>query len=217
MFSEPFLVFADKVSPVHTAILVIDIQNDFFSEKGGVAERIERDRVRQTLDPRLKMLPNLQNFLAVARSKKVHVIFTLTERNPEEISGPMKEQKLRKNLKRELCKRGTWGANFVEGFGPEENETTIVKTRYSAFIGTRLDDYLKRNSLRTLIMTGVGTNVCVESTARDAFMLDYYVVFLNDLTAGLDSGLVAATHRNIDDHFGQVVSSNEVLKAWDTI
>lgn len=213
MTTAPLFTLEEIVKPIHTAILVIDIQNDFFSEKGSVSERIEKGKIKQTLSPRTKMLPELQRFLNEARAKKVRIVFTLTARNPEEVSGPMKELKKRRGLIRELCKCGTWGTNFVDGFGPEESETIVEKTRYSAFIGTNLNEYLRKNDIRSVVLTGVGTNVCVESTARDAFMLDYYVVFLRDLTAGLDDDLVAATHRNIDEHFGRVLLSKEVLKA----
>jgi ureidoacrylate peracid hydrolase len=115
-----------------------------------------------------------------------------------------------------FCRKGTWGADFVgEGIAPVGEEPVVVKHRYSAFIGTRFEAVLRTLGIKTLIMTGVGTNVCVESTARDGFMLDHHVVFLSDCTATASPGIAhEATLQNIRDHFGTVTTSDEVLAVW---
>ena len=115
---------------------------------------------------------------------------------------------------RPLCRKDTWGADFC-GVAPQGAEPVVIKHRYSAFIGTRFESVLKTFAIKTLIMTGVGTNVCVESTARDGYMLDYNIVFLSDCTATASPGVAhEATLQNIRAHFGTVATSDEVLAVW---
>ena len=78
------------------------------------------------------------------------------------------------------CQEGTWGAELY-GVRPEPGDQMITKNRYSAFINTNLDLNLRAQGIKTIITTGTSTDACVESTARDGFMLDYYVVFVDEL------------------------------------
>jgi ureidoacrylate peracid hydrolase len=109
---------------------------------------------------------------------------------------------------------GTWGADFYQ-LKPEPGDPIVNKHRYSAFVGTRLDSILRTFQRSSLIMTGVATNVCVESTSRDALFLDYHVVFMADATAANDGPAAhEATLENIRRHFGVVATTDEVLEAW---
>ena len=90
----------------------------------------------------------------------------------------------------------------------------VIKHRYSAFVNTDLDLILKAQQIKTLLITGTATNVCVESTARHAHMLDYHVVFLCDLTAASDPGLHEATLQNIQKYFGYVTASDDIQALW---
>jgi ureidoacrylate peracid hydrolase len=98
---------------------------------------------------------------------------------------------------------------------PLPDEPIVNKQRYSAFWGTRLDSILRTLKRDTLIVTGVATNVCVESTARDGCFLDYYVVFLSDCSAtGDGTAAHEATLENMRRHFGLVTSADEVVRCW---
>jgi ureidoacrylate peracid hydrolase len=94
------------------------------------------------------------------------------------------------------------------------SDLIIDKTRFSGFVpGTcRLDDELKTRGIDTLIVTGTLTNVCCESTARDAMMLDYKVVLLSDCTAALSDEEQRATLENIIQQFGDVMTADDVLQ-----
>ena len=92
----------------------------------------------------------------------------------------------------------------------------MTKHRYGAFESTDLDLVLRSQGIRTLIMTGVATNVCVETTARQAFLRDYYVVFTSDCTATYDQADHEATLRNIDAYFGEVVAAAQVQACWQS-
>ena len=76
---------------------------------------------------------------------------------------------------------------------------------------------LRSQGIRTVIMTGVATNVCVETTARQAFLRDYYVVFTSDCTATYSQPEHDATLRNIDSFFGQVASASEIESCWEPV
>ena len=110
--------------------------------------------------------------------------------------------------------------DFYQGFKPLPGEVVIDKHRFSVFADTYLDLILRRKVIRTLIMTGVATNVCVETTSRDGFMKDYYIVFLRDCTAAtfatakISEEMHNNTLRNIDLYFGQVVDSSDVIRCW---
>ena len=91
----------------------------------------------------------------------------------------------------------------------------MQKHRYGAFTDTDLDLILRSKGIRTLIMSGVATNVCVETTAREGFMKDYYIVFLRDCTASTLEELHNNTLRNIDRYFGVVVDSSDIYQCWE--
>lgn len=200
---------AQKINPKHAAVLVVDMQNDFCHENGVIAKQGRNMAFKKA------MVPKLVQFLSEARNHHVPVIFVRQVNFKEALSDAAKEQRRRTQPKygKLICREGSWGAGFyvVE---PEPGEVVITKHRYSAFIDTNLDLILRSTGIRTLIMTGVATNACVESTARDGFMKDYYIVFLSDCTATSALEDHEATLRNINTYFGTVAASNELVSIW---
>lgn len=192
---------------LHTsAIIVIDMQNDF-CDPNGAGSRYGAD-VTTIQD----MIPRMQRFFSGARAIGAQLIFVQCIHEPSTDSETWLFR--HDGVPRPHCRKGTWGADFC-GVAPQGAEPVVIKHRYSAFIGTRFESVLKTLGIRTLIMTGVGTNVCVESTARDGFMLDYNVVFLSDCTATASpGGAHEATLQNMRNFFGTVATSDEVLAVW---
>jgi ureidoacrylate peracid hydrolase len=90
----------------------------------------------------------------------------------------------------------------------------VTKHRYSAFYNTDLDSILRSNGIRTIVLTGVATNVCVETTAREGFVRDYYVVLVSDGTATYSAQDHEATLRNIDRFFGEVATIADIVSVW---
>lgn len=111
---------------------------------------------------------------------------------------------------------GNLGADWVDGLGPNgsERELCVDKHRYSAFIGTRLDQLLRSNGIRTVVVCGVATSGCVESTIRDAFMLDYYVVVAGDACGDYEQARHEATLSKMALSFGEVVSTDAITGRW---
>ncbi|MFQ5826048.1 MAG: cysteine hydrolase family protein [Dehalococcoidia bacterium] len=206
-----FASLREKIDPAHSAVVVVDMQNDF-CVAGGVLDQHGFD-----LSPMQSMIPRLKDFLEQARKRGLRIIFIRTEKGEEDITPPTRELMRRKGRKRFACRAGTWGAEFVEGIRPGEDELVVEKKRYSAFVGTDLETRLRERGIQTLVMTGVATNVCVDSTAREAFFRDFHVVFASDLSATDDPVLHQATLTNIEKHFGQVVSAQELLREWQAV
>jgi ureidoacrylate peracid hydrolase len=90
----------------------------------------------------------------------------------------------------------------------------VTKHRFCAFTNTDLDLVLRSHDIRTIVLTGVASNVCVETTARAGFVRDYHVVFSSDGTASYDNEMHEAALRTIDLYFGEVVAVDELVALW---
>jgi ureidoacrylate peracid hydrolase len=204
-----------KVAPEHTAVAVIDMQNDFIADGGMMGAEGWNLTLAQEMTRRLPRL------LAAARSAGVLVIFVRniysTEHN-HYLSDVWMEQAARKRPGGYVtipgCAAGSWGADYYGDIHPQAGDAEVTKHRYNAFINTDLDTILRARGIRTLVFTGVSTNCCVESTARDAFMRDYYVVLAGDATAGYADELHDASLRTIDSLFGEVTTIDALAKIW---
>jgi ureidoacrylate peracid hydrolase len=122
--------------------------------------------------------------------------------------------KSRPELKGKLLTEGTWDFAIVEELQPQAGDMVVRKTRYSGFAGTTLDSQLRSRAIRYLFFLGIATNVCVESTLRDAYFLDYWPILIAD--AALPAGSAAlheATLYNVENFFGWTLNSNQFLDA----
>jgi ureidoacrylate peracid hydrolase len=195
----------EKMTPAKTAVIVVDVQNDFCHPEGPLARKgADFSMVKE-------MMPNLHQLLEAARKYEVPIIFIQTfheEATDSEawtvITGM------------ELCRTGSWGADFFEVV-PQPKEIIVNKHRYSAFINTRLDTVLRTLKTETLVMTGVSTNVCVESTARHGFMLDYNIALVKDACASTSRTAHEMTLENIAGYFGSVVSVKQLVEDWKSL
>lgn len=200
-----FTTLGEMVDPKHAALIVVDVQNDFCHPEGVLA--------KQGRDISLirEMVPRLLSFVDQARRVNLPIIFIKVSHSRWEDSPVWLSKK--RSLEKLVCSEGSWGAEFYK-VSPREADHIVAKHRFNAFIGTDLDLVLRSMGIKTLIMTGVATNVCVESTARDGYQRDYYIVFLDDCTATYSLEEHKATLFNIDQYFGTVATSDQVVKAW---
>jgi len=120
----------------------------------------------------------------------------------------------RPELRGRLLTFGTWDFQIVDALAPQPGDVVIVKPRYSGFHGTDLDSVLRGRGIRNLLMVGIASNVCVESTLRDAYFNEYWPVMIEDATmpAG-PAGIQAATVYNVKTFFGWVANSEDVATA----
>lgn len=199
----------EKVDPKHAALVVVDVQNDFCHEDSPYG------KAGRDMAPVQAAVSRLLELIEAARAAGTLVIFVQVIHSAANDSDVWKEQKLRARGHLDpVCEEGSWGAEFYR-VAPKPGEPVVTKHRYSAFTGTDLDMILRTRGIKSLIMTGISTNACVESTARDGFMHDYYIVFVSDCTAAL-GGLERheATLANIRDLFGIVVTAEEIMNVW---
>lgn len=187
------------------AVIVVDVQNDYCHPEGALPQ------VGCDVSGVAEMMPQLHKLLHSARELNVPVIFiqTLHEKATDSDAWTTRSSGRSANV----CRRGSWGAEFYE-LSPEEDDIIVNKHRYSAFVNTRLDSVLKTLKIETLIMTGVSTNVCVESTARDGFMLDYHIVLAADACASYSQKAHEMTLENIEGYFGKVTDVVELIDIW---
>ncbi|MFQ5915695.1 MAG: cysteine hydrolase family protein [Nitrospinota bacterium] len=207
---------AKKVDSKHAALLVVDVQNDFAAE-GGMMDREGND-----LTSAQAIVPRLEQFIEQAREAEVPVIFIRNVYNTDAnwyLSDVWLEQAARSRkgsyVIHSVCGPDSWEGDFYK-VRPTEKDVIVTKHRFSAFQDTDLDLILRSRDIRTLIMTGIATNVCVESTARDGFFRDYYIVFTSDCTATYSKEDHEATLNNIGRYFGVAVTADEVAACWKT-
>ncbi len=212
---QPLGSLAQKVRPAHTALLVVDMQNDFCAS-GGLIAKDGRD-----VTPAQALAERLPAFIAAARAAGVMVVFIrcvyTTERNFY-LSDVWLEQAARKReggyTRIPVCRDGAWEGDFYGDVRPAPGDVVVTKHRYDAFHNTDLDTILHSNGIRTVLMTGVVSNVCVETTARAAFVRDYYVVAVDDGCAAYVAADHAASMSNIDRFFGEVSTIKQISALW---
>ena len=109
---------------------------------------------------------------------------------------------------------GSWGAQVHDSLPFEDSDRVLLKRRYSAFFQTDLDLYLREHEIRRVVVTGVALNICVRSTVHDAFFYGYDVWVVRDACMATGPREEASTLYDIQTHFGEVVSTAEVLEGW---
>ncbi|MHB8566378.1 MAG: cysteine hydrolase family protein [Nitrososphaerales archaeon] len=191
-----------------TALIVIDMQNDFCSVGGGMDRRGYNISYSQTI------IPAIASMLRICRAHEIKVFFVRGENSPMTTSPSWENRpsaKHDKNLGFRLIEPGSWGAQIVDELRPLPNEPVIVKTRYSAFINTELPFLLRNAGITNIIFTGMTTNVCVETCARDAFVMDFNVIVASNCVASPEPELAVASLKTIAKYFGRVDKSEAIL------
>ena len=203
-----------------TALLVIDMQNAFASP-GGMLDLAGID-VRPAADA----VANARMVCEAARAAGLLVVY-LTIGYPPDLStaggldspNPRKELSLclmreRPELRGKLLTFGTWDFQIVDELAPGPDDVVIVKPRYSGFHATTLDSYLRSRGVRNLLITGIASNVCVESTIRDAYFKEYWPVMIADATMPAGSSQIhEATLYNVRTFFGWITNAEDVTTA----
>ncbi len=198
------------VDPSSSTLIVIDVQNDFCHSDGAFG------KMGTDMGPIQEILPGVRRLMGDAREAGVPVVIFRVARSPHS-DWPAKERLGLLNDGPDytpIVVEGSWGAELCEGFEPEEGDILLTKNRYGGFTGTNLDLILRNLGVKTLIMTGVATNVCVESTSREGFMLDYNVVIVDDACAATSREEHEGTLLNCRKFFGRVATVDEVIAAW---
>jgi ureidoacrylate peracid hydrolase len=197
----------ERCDPRYAALIVVDVQNDFVSPEGSAGKRGE------DVGAAMAMIPNLTGLIDQARRVGLTIIYIRTTHSDwTDTASWVYRTSQKSGLS--TCREGSWGAEFYDGIVPLPTERVVIKHRYSAFINTDLNTVLKARGIQSVLVCGVATNVCVETTARDGYMYDYYVTMIDDCSAAYDAKLHMSTLENIRRHFGLVASSNQIIETW---
>ena len=189
-----------------TALIVVDVQNDFCHSKGVFSKYREAnlDRVQQAVK-------NLYTLIGKCREFEIPIIFIKTIHSPWTNSRSWLKRMKGSAEKMRICPPNEFGSQFY-AVEPQENDCIVTKHRYSGFVGTDLDLILRSKGIENILVTGVSTNVCVETTARDGYNRDYNVLLVEDCCGAYDNAEHAATLSNINKYFGTVVTSGILIE-----
>ncbi|MBW2119500.1 MAG: isochorismatase family protein [Deltaproteobacteria bacterium] len=209
-----------RVDLLQTAILVVDMQNAFV-RKGGYFDLVGHD-----ISATQRIVEPCQKIINAAREKGIKTIYLqmgyspdLSDKGPPESPYAYKAKvpillRERPELKDKLYIYGTWGAEIIEELKPHQEDIVIKKQRYDGFVGTNLDIILRTLGIKYLIFVGIATNVCVESTLRRSFFLDYFPILISDAVSQKGPRMMQeATILNVQSTFGWVTDSIRLIKA----
>lgn len=183
-----------------TALILIDLQNDFFR-----AEYEDQDRAR--LVERL-LTENINRLLDAARQHPIPVFFVITSLEPDGCNWNLRM----KDLGSAICVRGTEGEGIIPGLKIDEEDHFIHKTRYSAFFDTNLHEILQSKAIDTLIIGGINTHACIRTSAVDAFMRDYRVFIPEDCVASYDPEFHESSMKYFSKRIAMVLDLQEMIK-----
>ena len=202
-----------------TAFIVVDMQNAY-AKKGGMLDLgtgIDEARTNPVIAAH-------QRLLSAARAAGVKVIYLQFGYKPDlsDAGGPQSPN-VRKHMafkmieerpadREKLIIEGTWGWEIIDELKPEPDDLVVKKARYSGFAGTTLENQLNGLDIRHILFTGVATNVCVESTAREAYFREFWPILVEDAMDHTGPDFTReATLYNFESKFGWITQTDDVL------
>ena len=190
------------------ALLIVDMQNDFCAPGGYIDTVMGKDVAAAAT-----ICDNLTALVSAARTAGVPVIWIGSDYSPERIPVAMKRKLDQRDITAVCCEPGTWGAQWF-GVTPMPDESVVIKHAYSGFSNTPLHGVLPEKNIETLVFAGVQTQVCVESTVREAHSLGYIAAVVKDAVASHTPPLHEASLMNMQFLFGELCETTDVVAQW---
>src|SRR6478609_5532769 len=201
-----------EIDLAKAAFVVVDMQNAFATKNGML------DIAGVDISGAPAVVRSIAELLETARRAGMLVVYLQMGFKPDlsNSGGPsapnwhkelaLRLMSCRPELKGQLLIEGTWDFEIVEELKPQAGDLVVVKSRYSGFAHTPLDAELKSRGIRYLFFAGIATNVCVETTLRHAFVLDYWPILISDavMPAG-PPAMQEATLFNVETYFGWTI------------
>ena len=213
-----------KIDILKTAVLVVDMQNAFV-KRGGYFDSAGYD-----ISATEGIIRPCQKIIASARQKGAKIIYLqmgcspdFSDKGPPDSPSAFKSKGMnlirrRPELKDRFYIYGTWGAEIIEDLKPQPEDIMIRKQKYDGFIGTNLEIILRTSAIKYLLFIGTATNICVESTLRHAFFLDYFPLLVSDAVSNVGSDTTQqATILNVRSHFGWVTTCDQLVRALENL
>jgi ureidoacrylate peracid hydrolase len=207
-----------------TAVLVVDMQNAF-AHKGGYFDLVGLD-----ITPIQRIIEPCKKIVEAAHVTGIRIIYLqmgcspdLSDKGSPDSPSSIKSRVLsmmkeHPEWKDKFYVYGTWGAEIIEELKPREGDIVVKKQKHDGFIGTNLDIILRTLGAKYLFFVGAATNICVESTVRHAFSLDYFPILVSDAVSPMGSNITQeATLLNVQSTFGWVANAEDVLRAIGSV
>jgi ureidoacrylate peracid hydrolase len=192
-----------------TAVLVVDMQRAFFDNNDSLG------RAGLDVTPLRAAIPGTVRLVNFARTCGVPVIFTRYVYSVGMVDfGPIRGRKAAERVAANSLGYGSDEVEIIPELNVRPNEVVIDKSRPSSFYGTRLEPVLNGLGVRNLVICGVTTNICVETTARDAGQRDYGTYVVRDAVAEFTAERNHYALFTIDWSFGEVVDLADIERSW---
>jgi ureidoacrylate peracid hydrolase len=194
-----------------SALLIIDMQNAFINTNGSLPRMgLDTSRTRTVIEP-------IRRLRREFHERDLPVIYLQHTHEPDgsdmgriaEVFPPIRALG--------HCFDGTWDAAIIDELSPGPRDSVVKKHRFSGFYGTNLESLLRRLNVRSLVVSGIATNICVESTIRDAFYRDYPVVVPREATASFTEDAEAGSFANFAFAFARVLPLEDVLLSLSSV
>ena len=213
---------AIQLAPEQTALIVIDMQNAYTSQGGYL------DLAGFDVSKTKPVVENIKKAVDAAHAAGIQVIYFKNGWDEQYVeaggidspnfhkSNALKTMRKHPELQGTLLAKGHWDFELIDELQPLPQDIVIEKPRYSGFFNTALDSMLRCKGIRNLVFVGIATNVCVESTLRDGFFLEYFGVALADACyqAGPAEAHAASLY-NIKTFFGWVSDTENFVTTFE--
>jgi nicotinamidase-related amidase len=200
---------ADMIAPARTALVVVDIQVDFASAEGVLGRAgLDMSEAETAVD-------RIEELIAAARKAGATVAFMRVMTRPETDSDAMKTWMARRGTPGQegICRIGSGGEDYYR-VKPEPGDIEIEKLQYDSFHETDLDAQLRARGIDTLVLAGVSTDCCVDSTTRGAFHRNYHVFVVSDGCAAFGGTIHTDALNILQLHCALLLETATVVEAW---
>ncbi len=200
---------SDMIVPERTALVVVDIQVDFASSEGLIG------RYGTDMSPAEAAVDRIEDLIAAARKAGATVAFMRVMTRPETDSNAMKTWMTRRGRPggQGICRVGSGGEDYYR-VAPQPGDIEIEKLAYSSFHGTDFEEQLRARGIDTLVVAGISTDCCVDSTTRDAFHRDFHTFVVSDACATFDPALHFGALYALSEHTSLLTTTQAVVAAW---
>lgn len=193
----------------NVGLLVIDVQNAFCHSSGSLA------KLGKDIKSLVQIREPCRELVTAAHSRAIPVIYTRNVYRADYSDRGVMAHEIRPGLKEvQSCVAGTWDAELTEEFSVEERDYCFDKSRPSAFFNCGIDTVLRNLHIATVVVCGVTTSICVESTVRDASQRDYRTFVVSDAVAEVDDSRHDASLVTMQYFFAHLIKVRDILSQW---
>ena len=194
-----------SLSESKVAMIVVDMQNAYLDDEGSMNKSgMDITELKKTVLP-------VSSLITACRSADVPIIFTRYVLRADYKDAGLRSVRGPKFKEINSLVVGTWDSELDPRMDQRLEDYVLDKTRYSSFYNTSLEVILRGLGVDTLIVCGVTTEICVESTIRDAYFRDFKIIVPKDAVAAMDIGRHKGTLATIEFGFGSVTTSAELI------